>query len=355
MSNLIKNRVNYHAPIRYQGDIEFEKLIERGLDLSLPIFIMEKPLKKVLVKAFLDAQKQVDFNLVLRERNKTLLKKLRHCAVIKKDEISSVNKLNINYKSISNYYRLERGNYLKIGEIITDYEEKMFYLQKKGFHEGVFFTVKKFVLNGENIQIDLTNTNRKSKVIQIEYNRDLPKGYYSFEKLKRGVKIINLTNNKESFFNANFGKVDEKYSCVDGVENSTYARINFKAEVLMKPLQKRSFFINLGSKQISLSSYSEMEYYFDLSQKKNYEIFDMKISSEDKFLERRFNYILPCKIWKAWLDGKRDGDSENKYLDIKNNILFKNGKKLLFLKNPYKIKQVLLFNGKNYKKIAECQ
>ena len=352
MVNLIKNRVNYHAPIRYHGDVDFDKLIEKGVDLSLPIFIMEKPLKKVLIKSFIKAQKEVKFNLILREKNRKLMKKIKKCFVIKEEEIPSLDMLNINYKTCSHYHKLESGNYLKVGKKIEDYEEKLFYLQKKDLYEGVYFTVKKFVLNGENIQIDLVNTNKTDKVIDIEYNRELQKGYYSFEKIRNGVKITNLFDNKEHYFNANFGRVNESYSCVDGIENSTYARINFKASIMLKPMQKRNLFINFGNKQFTLSNLSEMEYYFEIAQKKNYEIFDIKIESEDKFFERKFNKILPCKIWKAWLDGGRDLDSENRYLELKNNILLKQGKKNILPVNNYKIKEILSYNGKGYKKIA---
>ena len=95
-----------------------------------------------------------------------------------------------------------------------------------------------------------------------------------------------------------------------------------------------------------------MEYYFELAQRKNFEIFDLKVTSDNKYFERRFNSILPKKIWKAWLDGRRDIESENKYLDIKNNILVRKGKKNFLPINSYKINEVLSFNGKTYKKIA---
>ena len=355
MSNLIKNRAIYHAPVSYNGDVDFEKIMAKGVDLSLPVFIMEKPLKKLIIKSFIKAQKEVDFNLILREKNKKIMKKIKRCFVIKREEIPSLDKLNINYKTCSKYNKVEQGNYIKLGEVIKDFEEKLFYLEKKDLFDEVYFIVKKYLLNGENIQIEVTNTSNKTKIFEIEYNHDLERGYYNFQKIKNGLKITNLFNNKEIFFNASFGRLEERYSCIDGVENSTFARINFKANVMLKPFEKRVFFLNLGNKNFNLANISEMNYYFELSQKKNFEIFDTKIISENKFFERNFNKILPVKIWRAWLEGKRDMESENQYSKIKNNIILNNKKKPIFQNNSYKISEIFLYNGNEYKKIAKSQ
>lgn len=353
MSNLIKNRVYYHAPISYKGDVDFDKILEKGIDLSYPVFIMEKPFKKELIDAFLEAQKFASFNLIIREKNKSIQKKIRRCYVVKQSEIPSLDKLNINYKSYSTYNKVEDENYIKIGGKQVDFEQKLFYLEQKGLCEDVFFNIKKYVLSGESVQIELTNTSKIAKSIEFEYNHVLERGYYSFDKEKDSLKITNLLNNSEVYLNANFGKINENYSCIDGLENSTFARINLKSKIYLKPFEKRNFFLNLGSKKFILKNLTEINECFRLSQKKNFEIFDVKVESDNKFFERNFNRTLPNKIWNAWLNGQRDLDSEDKYLSMKNNILLKNEKRFILGRNSYQLNNVFAYNGKDYVKIAK--
>ena len=350
MTNLIKNRVYYHAPINYSGDINFEKIMALGIDLSLPVFIIEKPVKKLILKSFYLAQKFVDFNLIIREKNRKIQKKIKNCFVIKKDEFPEIEKLNINYKTCSKYHRIEKGNYLKIGKIIEGFSQEDFYLEKKDMFGDVFYSVKKFLLSGENYIIELTNCSNKKTCVEIEYNRDLERGYYSFKKLAGGIKITNLFTNKEEFFNASFGKVNENYSCVDGIENSTFARINLKANICLEPYQRKSFLINYGSKEFSVQSQYEMNCILEASKQKNNEVFNVKIDSNNKLFERNFNHVLPTKIWLAWLKGERDLESESMYLEIKNNIVLFDGKKIIPQKNDYQLNGVLIYDGKAYKK-----
>lgn len=353
MSNLIKNRVFYHAPISFKGDVEFDKILAKGIDLSFPVFIMEKPFKKELIKAFLEAEKFADFNLIIRERNKSIQKKFKRCYVVRQSEIPSLDKLNINYKTFSSYNKVEDENYIKIGDEFINFEQKLFYLEQKKVVDDIFFSIKKYVLNGESIQIELTNTTKQEKIINFEYNHVLERGYYSFDKERGYLKIVNLFNNKELYLNANFGKVSENFSCVDGLENSTFARINLKAKILLKPMEKRNFFMNLGEKRFLLKNLSEINEYFNISQQKNFEVFNVKVESDNKFFERNFNRTLPNKIWNAWLNGVRDLDSENKYLNLKENILIKNGKRFILGRNSYGISNIFAFNGKDYVKIAK--
>lgn len=352
MSNLIKNRVKYHAPINFYEDVDFDKITSLGIDLSLPVFIMEKPLNKLLIKSFVEAQKEVDFNLILYKNNKKLQKRMKHCFVLKQSEIEGIDKLNINYKTQSKYHKLEYGNYIKIKNKFENFEEKDFYLEQKEFVDGVFVNIKKFLLSGENHMIEMSNCTNKQIEIEVEYNHDLERGYYVFEKLKNGLKIINLTTRQKMFLNTNFGKFQEDFSCVDGLENSTYARVNLKTKITLKPFEKRAFFINFGNKFFILKNQGEMELVLKQSIEKNYEIFDIKIASFDKSFEKKFNTTLPQKIWRAWLDGKCDKESEKEYVDLKNQIVLKKKRKVELLKNDLKIQDVLLFNGKYYKKIA---
>ncbi len=353
MSNLIKNRVYYHAPISFKGDVDFDKIIDKGIDLSYPIFIMEKPFRKELVKAFLEAQKFAEFNLILREANKSIQQKFKRCYIVRQSEIPSLDKLNINYKTNSQYFNVEDENYIKINKANLEFEQKLFYLEKKGVCDEVFYNIKKYVLNGENIQIELTNTSKQTKTIEFEYNRPLERGYYSFEREKNGIKITNFFNNKELYLNANFGKINDNFSCIDGLENSTFARINLKSKIALKGYEKKTFFINFGDKQFILKNLSDINECFKLSQKKNFEVFNVKVECDNKFFERNFNRILPNKIWNAWLNGERDIVSEDKYLEIKNNILIKSGKRPILGENNYNLTNVFLYDGKNYVKVAK--
>jgi len=353
MTNLIKNRVKYHAPINFYDDVDFEKIMSLGIDLSLPVFIMEKPFNSVLLTAFYEAQKEVDFNLILNKKNKKVQRKIKHCYVLNPNEIKVIEKLNINYKSYSNYYKVEKGNFLRVGKIIEDFDEKDFFLEKKDFVDGIFVVVKKFLISGENYMIEMSNCSNVKRQIEIEYNHELKRGYYIFEKLRSGVKIIDLYSREKQFFNANFGKFEESYSCIDGLENSTFARINAKTKIELKPFEKKCFFINFGKQCFSLKNQNDMNFLFNLSKLKNYEIFDIKVTSKDKVFENKFNNVLPLKIWRAWLSGERDVESENTYVDLKNQIVFKKKRKVVLLKNDFKIEDVLIYNGKYYKKIAE--
>ena len=355
MSNLIKNRVYYHAPIAYKGDVDFDKIMGKGIDLSYPVFIMEKPFKKELIKAFLVAQKFTDFNLIIREKNKKVQKKFKRCYVVRQSEIPSLDKLNINYKSYSTYNKIEENNYIKIEDQEISFEQKLFYLEQKGILNDIFFNIKKYVLSGESIQLELANTTKEVKEINFEYNHNLERGYYSFDEEKEGIRIVNLLNNQELFLNANFGKINENYSCIDGLENSTFARINLKSKIRLKPLEKRAFFLNLGAKKFILKNLTEINNLFKLAQKKNFEIFDVKVESKNKFFEQNFNRTLPNRIWNAWLNGKRDLDSEDKYLSLKNNILLKKENAFVLGRNSYDLCSVFAYNGKEYVKVANSQ
>ena len=354
MANLIKNRVNYHAPINFDGVIDFDKIIHKGIDLSLPVFIIEKALNKDLIKAFLLAQKEVKFNLIIREKNKLALKKLKNCFYIKNGELNELEKLNINYKTMTTYYKIESGNYLKINNEELKCDQIDFYQEGKGLNDGVLIKLKKFLLNGENYFIELCNTKNSQKIIEVEYNKDLDKGYYKFYKLRKSVKILNLTTNRTCFFNANLGSICERYSCVDGIESCTYSRINYKVKLLLKPFEKRCLFINFGENCFTLNNESEMTNFFNISQKECFEIFNIKIESNDKIFEKTFNRVLPIKIWQSWLNGDRNLKLEERYVKIKNNIVLKEGKQFVLQKNNYNIDSIFCFNGKCYKKIAIC-
>lgn len=349
LANLIKNRVRYHAPFCLKEDVDFEKISRSGIDLSKPIFIFEKKLKKGMYKAFSLAKKQANFNLFLKQKSRLL--KLKDTFLIDEKWDFNLESLDINYKTNSQYFSVEKGNYLKIFEKIENFEQNEFFQESKNTFESIYLKTRRFLLNGENLLVEMINTGACEKVVEVEFNKDLGRGYFSFMKTKSGVSISNLFKDQKLFFNCNFGKHDLDFSCIDGVEHSSFARINMKAKVLLKPFRKKSFFINIGSSCFNLTNKSEMEYFFSLAKQKHFEIFDVKISSENKFFERNFNEILPFKIWNKWILGERDCEVENEYLSYKNSIVLKDKKRFFLQKNDFGINDVFVYQNKNFKKL----
>ena len=104
LSSLIVNRVNCHAPKVLSGDIDFALLDAIGIDPSFPIFVFDKPLDKIFFQAFLEAKKQVDFNLILTQNpiiSKKKIDLLNQTFIFNKNEIggnllNTFQQLNIN-------------------------------------------------------------------------------------------------------------------------------------------------------------------------------------------------------------------------------------------------------------------
>lgn len=352
MANLIKNRVMYHAPIEFTGNVDFERIARRGIDLSLPIFVFEKDMSSELLLSFIEAQKQVRFNLIIDRCDRACLKKIHNCFWVEGELLKQIKKLDINYKANSRYKLGRIGDFLKIfdREILLD--EKEFCLEGSIVVDGVVISVKKYLLSGECLEINVVNTNKQVKSVNFEYNKNLPHGYYYFEKKKKSIKITSLMTNEEMYLNLNVEPTSSNFSCVDGVESSAFAKINFKIEEELKACEKRSYFVNFGKNLFTLKNQQEMDFFYFLSQKKNCETFDIKIESTNKFFERSFNRYLPQKIWKAWVDGGQDLESENEYINIKNSIVIKEKKGYKLLKSTYPITTIYGYDGKSYKKIA---
>lgn len=352
MANLIKNRVMYHAPIEYTGNVDFERIARRGIDLSLPIFVFEKDMSNELLLSFIEAQKQVRFNLIIDRCDRTCLKKIHNCFWVEGELLKHIKKLDINYKTNSRYKLEKIEDFLKIFDQEVYLEEKDFHLEGNIVKEGIIISAKKYLLSGECLEINVVNTNKQAKEISLEYNKNLPHGYYCFEKKKKSIKITSLMTNEEIYLNLNVEPTFSNFSCVTGVESSAFAKVNFKIKEELKAYEKRSYFINFGKNLFTLKNQQEMDFFYFLSQKKNCETFDIKIESDNKFFERSFNRYLPQKIWKAWIDGKQDLESENEYVNIKNSIVIKEKKGYKLLKSNYPITTIYGYDGKSYKKIA---
>lgn len=343
MTNLIVNRVKFHAP-QCAENVDLNRLKDSGIDLSLPIFFYEHKLTKLMSKCFFLAQKQVDFNLIF-PFSQPYSRKLK-CLV---STDADLKKFNINYRTKSDFVAAKNEKYIKInGQKIGQNLLNFFY---DGFveHDGANCFVRECMLSGRNIFLEFLNTTKHEKTINFEINLPLKSGYYCFKKLHHAISVTRILSGERLFFNFSSAQ-NFAFSCVDGVENSTCARINFSASVTLKPYQKRHFFYNFGSEKFMLQSMEEIEAFFTQSKKKNCEIFDVKIDTKIKNIDSKINYILPEKIYLAWLDGRCDTGSESEYLKLKNRFVLKASSDFV-LNETDKINSIKIFNGNIYREV----
>lgn len=352
LARIIVNRVKYHAPLTYDGEINFKLLEEFGIDLSLPVFKFENKLTKPLIKAFSLAKKVVDFNFVTTNKTNcpfALFLPREHVCL---ELLQNINKLNINYKSTSNFEPFFERDFLKINGKILDLKYNKYCLEKFENIDGVLVTQREFVCSGQTVFLELCNSNKIKTEIEISYNKNLQSGYYYFSKDNTGIKAVNLYNKNTTFLNANFEIKNSIFSCVSGVENSRYPCIKFLEKIVLKPFQRKVVFINYGEKRFSLKNEKEFENLFDFSFKKCCENFDLKIETMDKNLDEKINNLLPRDIWIAWANGKRDYEKEEEYLSFKNRLFLRKENKIIFSNNDFNgFKKIELFDGVKYRDI----
>ena len=344
MTNLICSRVKFQAP-KNAENMNFEALINQGIDLTKPVFFYENRLSPVMAKCFYNAQKKLDFNLVFTQ-SQPHSRKLNF--IISDDE--NLKKLNVNYRSSSNYNPVASENYIlfngkKAKQTLCNY----FY---DGFLEdnGINCFVRECVLSGRGIYLEFLNTTNSEKSVNFEINLPLEKGYYTFEKLLHAIKITHLFSGERMFFNFSSKANKFCFSCVDGVENCAYPKVNISCNLRLKPYQKQHYFYNFGSEKFMLNSMEEIEAYFAQSKRKTCEIFDVKIDTKFKDINNKINYILPEKIYMAWLKGKSDIKCEKEYLDLRKRFVLKANSG--FVLNEYdNINSLKIFNGSIYKEV----
>lgn len=344
MTNLICSRVKFQAPQNAEN-VDFEALIKQGIDLTKPVFFYENRLSPVMAKCFYNAQKKLDFNLVFT-RSQPHSRKLNF--IISDNE--NLKKLNVNYRSSSNYSPIVSENYIlfngkKPKQTLCNY----FY---DGFLEdnGINCFVRECVLSGRGIYLEFLNTTNSEKSVNFEINLPLEKGYYTFEKLLHAIKITHLFSGERMYFNFSSKANKFCFSCVDGVENCAYPKVNLSCNLRLKPYQKQHYFYNFGCEKFMLNSMEEIEAYFAQCIKKTCEIFDVKIDTKFKDINNKINYILPEKIYMAWLKGISDIKSEKEYLNLRNRFILKANSD--FVLNEYdNIKSLKIFNGSIYKEV----
>lgn len=362
LAMLIKNRVKFHAPKSIDEQVDFELLDAVGINKNLPIFVFKKKMTKVFVKAFILAQKEVDFNLILPSESslkQTWLKRLKNVHFIDENSCGfslnyCIEKLNINYLTHSSFSPRISKHYIKINEQEVSLDFTQFYLHKKQQCNGVIFDIKKFLLNGINISTTFLNPYNEVKSIYFEVNIPLPNGYYNFSKVKTGVKIKNLTSKDVSYFNYNC-QANLSFSCIDGLESSTRACVNLSAKITLHPHEQRRVYFNYGDNAYMFNSPKLVDQFFLLSQQKTFEKFPIKINSRDKAFDDRFNNILPNKIWLAWAGDTIDEASEIEYLKLKSSIITEKEKGYFINENFKGLKEVKIYQNGSFKRVFIVQ
>jgi len=359
LENLILQRVKYHAPNLNTLEIDYSLLDVVGIDKSYPIFLFKKPMNKVYLKAFENAKNKVDFNLILLEKplfNSKKLEKLEKTYLILKDEMGSnlyntLDGLNINYITHSNFKNDVEGEYIKVNDQKLNFNYLPYYNTKKFANDGVIFDVKQFLLNGKNCLVNIINTRKEIKSAKVELNIPLPRGYYFFNRGCDFIEIQNLTTKEKAYFNFNIKNANVVFSNMSGIESCTFSVVNLTSEIKLLPGQKVSLFFNFGEKKTCIYNFKSIENFFNLSQIKMNEIFDVKVSSRDINFDNQFNRCLPQKIWEKWQKGEVYEEGINSWLKIKEKLIKSTEKGCQILSENKNIKEVRFFRNSQWKRV----
>lgn len=358
LTNLIINRVTFHCP-KVKGEVDYALLDAIGIDGKLPIFLFNKKIDKIYYQAFLEAQKKVKFNLILSNKVDVSKKKfasLENTYIIPNNErgsllSSTLENLNINYISHSNFENKLDGEYLKINDKKIPFEYLPYFLTKKLMFDGVIADAKCYILNGKNYNLSFTNTRETEQEISFEFNLPLPRGYYTFDRLDRCIQIENLTNKNKAYFNFNIRGADITFSTMNGIESCTFACIHLKCLLTLLPKESKKIYFNYGENKYCLNSPKEMQYFFELSQEKMNNIFDLRVTTRDSKFDENFNLSLPRKIWEKWQNLDIDEESENSYLKMRN-LIVQNSEKGCQISKDFKgLKEVKFYRNNGWKRV----
>lgn len=357
--NLIINKVKFHAPNLSDDNLDFSLLDAVGIDFSFPIFVFKKEMNRYFYQAFKIAKKSVKFNLIISTRPngyEKALSKLEQTYLLYEDEIGSIlhytiDALNINYTTHSDFYNEIKEEYVKVNNQQIELDFHPFFLYKKIMTDGVIYEVSEFLLSGKNYIANFINTKKSTKKINFELNIPLPRGYYYFKKNNNNIIIENLTTKEKVFLNYNLKNIKTSFSTMNGIECCTYACINIKCDIELLPQQTKKLFFNLGEQKFYLKNAREINYFYDLSQKKMLNIFDIQVTSCDKHFDDDFNLSLPRKIWKKWQNWDVDEESENKWLKIRNSIVQKSEKGEQINKDFKGLKEVKFYRNLGWKRV----
>lgn len=359
VKNLIINKVRFHAPNLVSDNIDFDLLSVVGINPVYPIFMFSKPLDNIFFEAFKRAKKEVKFNLILTKRPLISVKKidkLDFTKLLYEEDMGSklfylLDGLNINYISHSDFEKRLKNNYLKINGEEINFDFYPYYFYKKLQINGVIFEGKEFLINGKNFHLTFSNPHTDEREIYVEFNMPLPRGYYIFKKGINFIEICNINTREKAYFNYQANGAEVSFSSINGLENSTFACINVRCKVELKRKEFKHIFFNFGQLKFLSLKPNELKDYFQISQNKMFEMFDIVINSHDKKLDELFNFSLPRKIWENWEKLSVNEQSENEWLKLKNKILleFDKGEKI---NEKFKgLKEVKLYRNSNWRRV----
>lgn len=351
LARIIANRVRYHAPVVYDGEVDFEVLEKFGVDLSLPIFKFENELSKPLIKAFSIAKKIVNFNLVATQKSKCNFALYLPTNSASLRLLQEINKLNINYKTNSLYIPHHEFDYIKVGGKELKLKYNNFCLEKYENFDGILVGERQFVASGEFTIIELCNSNKIDCEIEISFNKNLKNGYYYFKRNSYNLEIKNLFSQEYKYLNSNLSMKSIFFSCVDGVENSCDACIKFSEKIKLKACQKKYFYLHFGDIKISKLGLDEVEKIYEKATKKCYKNFDVRISTTDAKNDNYFNNILPRDIWISWLNGQKNKNLERQYIERKQEVVTRKNNKVYFDGNYENFKRIYIFDGDDFRQV----
>ena len=358
LENLIINKIKFHSPRVYR-EVDYSLLDAVGIDGKYPIFIFEKPLDKLFYKAFFNAKKKVDFNLILTQRpivSNRKIKNLSKTFVFLNEEMGSnlgytLEQLNINYVTHTNYKFEFKSEVLKINGKEIKFDFQPYFNYKKTIENGVICDTKCYILNGKNYMLTCSNLAAKEQSVEIEFHLPLPRGYYLFKREPNAIVIENLTNKVKAYFNYNFKDCKIHFSTMNGIDSCTYASINFYCKVNLLPKESRKIFFSFGDKKYCLFNPKDMNYFYEISQRKMNEIFDIKVTTKDEKFDQLFNNILPKNIWNSWQKFEVDEESENNYLKLRKQLLNKEEDGLQISKDFKGLKEMRFFRDNKWKRV----
>ena len=356
----ILNCVRFHAPICFSADIDKTALFSHGINLDYPIFVYENAIDDNLICAFKEAEKEEKFNLLIPIENLTRkaerrLLKIKNVVLYSRNQemnfLNMINKLNINYRSKSNYNVIYKDKFCKINNVILNPKYRNFHLFQEEKISAIDATYKEFLLNGNNIYINLKNNSNKDEKLNLELNFPLKRGYYIFKKHNGYFTIDNLQNDERLYFNYVSPSASVSYSMIDGLDNSCYATIFLKINFVLKAGCEKTIFFNLSNKKSPLKTKLQFDKLFNLAINKNMDTFDLRVKTKNQKFDQYFNNTLPRKIWLKWLNFENDKILIDKYMTYRS-LFIKGKEKISFVPfNEIGLKELGIFNGEYYKKI----
>ena len=356
----ILNCVRFHAPICFSADINRTVLFSHGINLDYPIFVYENAVDDNLIYAFKEALKEENFNLlvpieILTNKQERKLSKLKNLILYSRNQemafLNMISKLNINYKAKTNYNIIYKEKFCKVNDVVLNPNYKEFCLCAEEKTNSIDLLYREFLINGNNIYINLKNNSEKEEKVNISLNFPLKRGYYIFKKHNGYFSIDNLQNGEKLFFNYVSPNAKVSYSMIDGLDNSCYATIFLKLSFNLKAGGERVLFFNLSNKRSPLKGKGQFDKLFNISLNKNMELFDLKVKTKNPKFDQYFNNTLPKKIWLKWINFESDKTLIDKYMTYRS-LFIKGKEKISFV--PFKeigLKELGIFNGEYYKKI----